>query len=287
MVSSLISYADRAVLREDLLNQLCSSENPDLVRISRVILELQDAKLIETWVSEAPRRKLSYRAKVLGIDQQEVASEYLAEFESSVRPEVRNGPELTSRYVDARSDFWHLCVAQMFGSTGILDTKGHSELVHMHELYKHNIVQKKFVFDLFDRVGVRNLHFLSAQSIYELQKISIYLRKELDNLLDGIILQPDPPEKVVSRIIDAVHGKYVESLNEAISEKSLGNSTVESVVDVCFDITGHFLPGLGLLPAISKYANRLHKNDDIGLMLYLTKLGTATITANQLAHNRS
>jgi hypothetical protein len=281
----LISYADKIVLREDLLNQVCRSKQPDLIFVSRVILELQEAGLIETWESEAPRRKTSPKSRVLGIEQQEVASEYLVEFESRVRPAVQNGPELTSRYVDARSDFWHLCVAQMLGCSGIVDTKGHSELANLHELYKHDVIQKRFVSDLFERVGIKGLHHLPARVICDMQNFAAYLRKELDQQIKEVILQPDPPEKIVSRVVEAIHEKYVESLNELILEKSLGHSTVETVVDAIFDITGHFLPGLGLVPALSKYAKSLNCRGDTGLVVYLTKLRSAAQSAGQ--HARS
>ncbi|MEF8719284.1 MAG: hypothetical protein V5B35_01670 [Candidatus Accumulibacter necessarius] len=274
VVSALVSYAKHIYIRTGFIDSVIKYSKNDEQQWNAIFLtfnELSEAGVVKAWGVEGRDSSDSFTS-VVTREQQNIAFEYLTEFDSHLKISSNHGPELTSRYVDAKADLWHMFIAHTLGCEGIVDTKGKSELVQLHELYKQDVIQKKIVRQLFNRVGVGNLSFLSAKDIIELQSEAQFLRKELDKLLSGMILQPEPPKRLVAQVVESVHKEYIDALEKIISEKSLRHSTSEAVLDVVFDITGHFIPGYGVIPAFAKLSERLSKNNQIGLVVYLNKL---------------
>lgn len=270
VVSSLITYGDSIYIPKRLFEE---TRIPPQIHshFVKTCNELIEGKLLRYWGIEG-RDKVNQFVSIISHENHKLIFEYLTEFDTTLRLPSNNGPELTSRYVDARADLYHMLIAKLCNCSGIVDTKGKSELVRLHELYKQDVIQKNIVSNLFTKLGATNLYQLTAKDIVDLQNNAQFLRKELDQLMAGIILQPEPPRRITTNIVEKVHKKYTESIDSLIAEKSIKHISGESFVDATFDIVGHFIPGVGLLPAISRLGDRCLKNQEIGLLVYINTL---------------
>ncbi|MEI6709285.1 MAG: hypothetical protein WCK96_19370 [Methylococcales bacterium] len=271
VVSSLITYGDSIYIPYKFFEEtkIPLQVHPHFVKTYN---ELIEGKLLRYWGLEG-RDKTNSSVSMISKESHKLIFEYLTEFDTNLRLPSNNGPELTSRYVDARADMYYMLVAQQcLRCSGIVDTKGKSELVRLHELYKQDVIQKNIVSKLFTKLGATNLYQLTAKDIIDLQNNAQFLRKELDQLMEGIILQPEPPRRITTDIVEKIHKKYTESIDSLIAEKSLKYISGESLLDAVFDITGHFIPGFGLFPIAAKFINNVNKRQESGLLVYINTL---------------